>query len=307
MAAQRTGMIAVPTYALYGDARDAFALEWLHCESIPERSARFDWEIGAHRHAHLFQIVLVSKGNGTLTLEREVVTLKPGSIVAIPPGFVHGFRFKPDVEGYVLTFLVEKLEPLLADGAALADMFVEPKICTLARAKPAHNAIVAGLQVLAEEFRNSAPGREAVIAAELTIILVALARMIAATHRDRDPQISTAVKYARTFQHLVDAHFRAERGLDFYADALGISPTHLGRVCHRAFRSTPLDMINRRIMLEASRDLAFTVLSIKEIAYSLGFDDPAYFTRFFTKNGGVTPTDFRKSHAIRRMRSAPKP
>ena len=52
--------------------------------------------------------------------------------------------------------------------------------------------------------------------------------------------------------------------------------------------------ISQRIVLEATRDLTFTVLSVKEIAYSLGFDDPAYFTRFFTKHTGLTPTQFRK-------------
>ena len=86
----------------------------------------------------------------------------------------------------------------------------------------------------------------------------------------------------------------SERMVAFYAGRLGVSETHLNRICRAAFGTSALGAITRRLMLEATRDLTFTTMSVKEVAYSLGFEDPAYFTRAFLRATGETPGAFRK-------------
>ena len=78
-----------------------------------------------------------------------------------------------------------------------------------------------------------------------------------------------------------------------YAELLHITPKALNKRITRYSNTTPNDVIKNRIMLEAKRLLAHIQLSSKEIAYKLGYDDIAYFTRLFTKQAGAAPQSFK--------------
>ena len=67
------------------------------------------------------------------------------------------------------------------------------------------------------------------------------------------------------------------------------------RVCREVLDTSALGALHARLVLEAKRDLAYTILSVKEIALTLGFADAAYFTRFFTKETGLAPGAFRQA------------
>jgi AraC family transcriptional activator of pobA len=75
---------------------------------------------------------------------------------------------------------------------------------------------------------------------------------------------------------------------------MAVSPTHLNRICRQTLGTSALSVIERRIALEARRQLLFSTLSVKQIGAELGYDDPAYFTRFLTRMLGVSPTRFRQ-------------
>jgi AraC-like DNA-binding protein len=81
-----------------------------------------------------------------------------------------------------------------------------------------------------------------------------------------------------------------------YADLLNITPAKLNRVCARFTGKNASEFILERVILEAKRHLVFTNMSSKEIAYGLGYDDPSYFSRFFRKKTGYTPTRFRSEY-----------
>ena len=98
----------IPTYELYGEDDPSGSRFWVHCETIPARSALHHWEIGLHRHERYFQILLVTGGSGDAVFEGEVVRFEPLSIVTVPPAVGHGFRFSPDIDGYVFTFLASR-------------------------------------------------------------------------------------------------------------------------------------------------------------------------------------------------------
>ena len=89
--------------------------------------------------------------------------------------------------------------------------------------------------------------------------------------------------HARAFKTLVDQRYRQTRRIETYASALGISATHLNRVSRQVLGASALAVIERRLALEARRMLLFSSLSIKEIGAELGYDDPAYFSRFLTR------------------------
>jgi len=288
---------AIPTYALYGETGEDFDGNWLHCESIPARSALFQWEIGLHRHRRFFQILNITRGRAECSLGDRVIVAEPPAVVTVPAGVAHGFRFSPAIDGQVVTLLAGEVERLPGGGADLRPLLSEPRVVGFRKGDPVAAGIAASMAAVATEFAGSQPGRLGLIQSHVTIVLLTLGRAMAALALEGTGGARHGARHAAAFRLLLDRHYRSERAVAFYAGRLGVSETHLNRICRAAFGTSALGAISRRLMLEASRDLTFTVLSVKEIAYSLGFEDPAYFTRFFTRHAGETPTAFRRRNA----------
>lgn len=110
--------------------------------------------------------------------------------------------------------------------------------------------------------------------------------------------------FFRDFSRLVEIHFRKKHSVADYADLLALAPKTLSTKFNRLDLASPNDIIKDRIVLEAKRLLCYTTSSVKEIAYQLGYDDPAYFNRMFTNKTGVTPAFFKKKyHAEKKVQS----
>jgi AraC family transcriptional activator of pobA len=92
---------------------------------------------------------------------------------------------------------------------------------------------------------------------------------------------------------LVEEQFRKERLLSFYADKLAMTPDRLNDHVKRATGVTAGHLIRQRLLTEAKRQLVFTTQPIQDIAEELSFSDPSHFARFFRKQAGTTPHEFR--------------
>ena len=91
--------------------------------------------------------------------------------------------------------------------------------------------------------------------------------------------------------------------MDDYARDLGLSAGPLGRLCRGLLGMSPMEVLNARIVHEAQRELVYSTLSVKQVAAELGYEDEAYFGRFFKKHTGLRPTEFRqmaRSQGLRR-------
>jgi AraC family transcriptional activator of pobA len=248
-------MESVPTYALYGEAVSDRQQDWL-------------------------QVLSLTGGRGEVTLDGAAFDLTPSAIVVVPALTVHGYVFSEDVEGVIVTLMARDM----AEG--VEDL---PAAVIVTGTNPVHR-VLDGL--LAEADR---PGDQHDLAmrAHITLLKVAL-------HRARSlPAFSDAGDgrarlHVGAFRQLVDQKFRETRRIGDYAEALGISQTHLSRVCRQVLGASALSVIEQRIALEARRQLLFSTLSIKQIGAGLGYDDPAYFTRMLKRVLGVPPLAFRR-------------
>jgi len=99
----------------------------------------------------------------------------------------------------------------------------------------------------------------------------------------------------RRFNFLVDMHFRTKRKVADYAELLHKSPKTLSNLFAIYNQKSPQQIILERIALEAKRLINFTDKQNQEIAYELGFNDPAHFSRFFKKMTQMTPSDYREN------------
>ncbi len=82
--------------------------------------------------------------------------------------------------------------------------------------------------------------------------------------------------------------------MERYAKDLGVSVEQLNRSCRAAASRSPMRIVHDRLLSEARRSLIYTCMTVQEIGFSLGFADPAYFTRFFTQREGCSPSHFRR-------------
>ncbi|GGB76839.1 helix-turn-helix domain-containing protein [Dyadobacter sediminis] len=104
----------------------------------------------------------------------------------------------------------------------------------------------------------------------------------------------TQGEIVREFNYLVDKHFTAHHNVAFYASQLNKSPKTLSNLFSLLSTRTPLNIIHDRIMTHARRQINYSNLSIKEIAYELGYDDVQTFSRFFKSKEGVSPGHYRE-------------
>jgi AraC-like DNA-binding protein len=98
----------------------------------------------------------------------------------------------------------------------------------------------------------------------------------------------------RNYQQLIERYFRTIRLPKEYAELLYITPNHLNALCVELLGKTAGDLVRDRLLLEAKRLLTNADMTVTEIAYDLNFRDNSYFNRFFKKNVGMTPDEFRK-------------
>ncbi|RJF79449.1 helix-turn-helix domain-containing protein [Azospirillum cavernae] len=287
----------IPRYWLYGEPPAVPELRFVHVETIPERMRLHNWEVQPHRHDGLSHSLLVTRGGGRLTVDAEEWRFRAPALIAVPAQVVHGFRFDPDTDGSVLTMSEGFLASVLAavHDAELRAALALPFAHDLAADAPETADLAAAFAAITAEFRAHHVGRASAIAAQVTLTLVTTARLFAAQGRGEQGQ-SPDIRLLARLRHLIDERFRAHWPVDRYAAALGVTTGRLNAACRRVTGRSTLQLIHARLMLEAQRSLIYTGHGMAEIGYALGFEDPAYFSRFFTQRGGQSPQAFRRAH-----------
>ncbi|NRF66155.1 helix-turn-helix domain-containing protein [Aquincola sp. S2] len=284
----------LPTYALYGEHGRTQATDWLHCETIRERSQRHAWEIKAHRHESLFQILHIHGGRAEALLEGATERLEGPCVLTVAALAPHGFRFDEDIDGTVITVLERHLAQLLSGAGTLAARVMRSQTLAWQRRSAGAKAVAGAVAAVREEFFGTAPWRDLKLDAALLALAVELGRALPMGDQTAPEAAGErALSHVKRFRALVEAQFREQPTLSALARQLGITPTQLNRACHQVLGHSALGVLHSRLMLEAQRDLAYTTLGIKQIALGLGFNDAGYFTRFFQREAGLTPTAWR--------------
>jgi AraC family transcriptional activator of pobA len=287
----------LPLFHLYGDPPDDQAFDFIHVETIASRSSIHDWTIRAHRHRNLFQILLIERGGGDMTFEASSIAFEAPCAILVPPTMAHGFRFHPAVtDGWVMSF-TEDVAEAMGDrrGEALARL----KALAAEPVVPLGEAERSRLLKLASELHEEGflarAGFRIAMRGLLALIAVETARLAAGRARAGADEVALEPAGAtiEALRKLVEEHFHNERQLAFYAGKLAMTIDRLNDHVRRATGVTAGHLIRQRVLTEAKRQLVFTSLPIHEIAYQLAFSDPSHFARFFRKQTGTTPHEFR--------------
>ncbi|MGF6174982.1 helix-turn-helix domain-containing protein [Ensifer sp. 4252] len=282
----------VPTYQLYGEQPLERHDFWLHCETIHSRSSLHHWEIGLHRHESFFQILYIDGGSGDAVFGDTARAIRPPVMITVPPAISHGFRFSRDIDGFVFTVLASHLKVSPGERSRLGAWMATPRLTSLDGSDDGRYVALT-LARLGAEWEASRSHRTDLLDAYLTSALTLGARLDEADPVEDD---AADTENERRFEHflaLVQQHHRSHKPAAFYARELGLSPTHLNRIVRSVSGQSAHEIIARKLTDEARRELVFTRGSVQEISFRLGFADPAYFSRFFLRQTGLTPRAWR--------------
>ena len=288
---------ALPLFHLYGDPPDDQAFDFIHIETIASRSSIHDWTIRAHRHRNLFQILLIERGGGDMTFEASSIAFEAPCAILVPATIAHGFRFRPAVtDGWVMSF-TEDVARGMGDrrGEALARLKALAAEPVVSLGDSERTRLLRLASELHEESFLARAGFRIAMRGLLALIAVETGRVAAGRARAGTEEVVPEPTGAtiEALRKLVEEHFQNERQLAFYADKLAMTVDRLNDHVRRATGVTAGHLIRQRVLTEAKRQLVFTSLPIHEIAYDLAFSDPSHFARFFRKQTGTTPHEFR--------------
>ena len=295
----------IPNYALYGTEAPPAWFGSFYIERIAERAGTYNWEIEPHAHDLLIQILYIRGGSCEVLIDDAKWAIEPPCLVVIPAQTVHGWHFSDDIDGPVVTAAQRPLESLAK--VAMPELLLHirtPAVLPIGDADRHAETLTPLFEAIEREARVHAAGQAAAGMALLVALMIQVAR-IAASQHDAAKLLARSRKSVQIerFRALVDAHFRDHRSVERYADNLGVTPGQLTRLCREVLGMSSLDVIHARVVHEAQRDLVYSSLTVKQIAASLGFVDEAYFARFFRKQTGRPPSEFRE--IARRELAAP--
>ena len=243
-----------------------------------------------------YLLMLVGAGAGIHTVDFRDWPLAPGQMLFVQPGQVQQWHSEDQFEAQLI--LIDPGALPHSNGQIfsreLGLLGFGEWLTGLQLGGDALQVIEAGFQQLRQDFdRFSGEGLDiALIRHALMALLIRIAK------QQKQGRESGALAESRRLTHrlfvqALDASFARERSLQYYARRLGYSESTISRACLAAEGRSAKEVISRRITLEAKRLLAHSTASVAEVAYQLGFSEATNFVKFFRRNAGVTPKDFR--------------
>ena len=235
-------------------------------------------------HLHgFYEIIWFQKGSGTHYVDFNQYPISPGTIFFISPGQIHSFDTKHDQEGYVLKVCAE----LFDDFVGLSCVTVQDKDSA------ALEMLVAAIQ---EELKKEdSLGHREALHALVKLFVIMVRRSYAGMNPSAPNPHKVSYKAFLNFRKLIEENYCRLHTVKDYAALLNVSSKTLTLYVNECSKYSPLELINNRIILEAKRLLRYSVLSVKEIAFRLGFEDPSYFAKFFKRLVKQSPADYRES------------
>lgn len=276
----------IPDFFVYGEPSRSLEIDFMHVETVMERKSVHFGEVAPHKHMHMAQITFWYRGSGTYRYEDQSAAFSAPAVSFMPSGVVHGFSVSEKTDAIVISLAEEGLK-------AIHEMFGALLERPLFIAGSAEDAQWRDLDYLSHmtlaEYRMRDGENRHVLSGLVQAILALIRRMGRADQR----QLTPAHALGAALRRMIDSHYREDWSIDRYAEELATTRHLLDKAARETFRKSVKAMILERRLIEAKRLLMFTIRSVEDIGRETGFDDPAYFSRFFRRHTGTSPTQWR--------------
>ncbi|WP_133177737.1 AraC family transcriptional regulator [Chitinophaga parva] len=258
---------------------------------LRERAAQ---QVNAYRH-DCFMVLWVRQGSGVYQIDMNRYEIKADTVYFLAPGQIDVLQASEDLDGYVISFsneflnLYENNFDLLFNTGLYYTLPYSPFI------KVQGEDMVAELEHMVlkmiKEYRGGHRLRAEVLRGNLKLFLIYLIR------QDENAAYSYPTKkfeLVKRFLQLLEKDFATKKLVTDYADELAVTPSYLNIIVKKVSGFPASFHIQQRIIMEAKRQAFYADMTMKEIAYDLGFDDIAHFSKYFKNVAGTSFTDFKK-------------
>jgi AraC family transcriptional activator of pobA len=228
-----------------------------------------------------------------MNLEGSSVPFEGPCALLLPTECVHGLDYELDADRWVVTIEVAYLTQVNAKLHEFIALWALPRMISLAYSAEAGIEFGNLIKSLKHEVESDAVGHVVGTEALLTSLLLMLVREAHLDQAGNEAATRNDIRQVDRFRKLIDEHYRENLPLQDYASMMAVSLVQLRAACASATEQSPTKMIHARIITEAKRNLIFGDMSVEQIAFGLGFADAAYFTRFFRREVGQAPSQFR--------------
>lgn len=244
-----------------------------------------------------YHLLLVQEGRADHMVDFETHALRSGCVLLVRPGQVQQWRVSEQLNGQLLLISGEALSPSVARKATDMELLTLSEWPTVSTpSQGLFGDALVDVQRLAYDIRRFAGTdlEAAIIRHQLITVLLRLAREL---RGERAPPRNAEAKIYALFSRELEGTFIKRMSVLDYARRIGFSESTLSRACVAIVGRTAKQEIDRRVALEAKRLLVHSSVTAVEIAHQLGFTEPTNFVKFFRRNVGATPAEFRATHS----------
>ena len=250
-----------------------------------------------HRHNY-YTVIWPFTGSGRHIIDFKEYTIEDDHVFFISPGQVHQLIVEGNPAGVVIQFtcgFLEKYgirEDFISNLRLFRNSDETPPL-------PLTGMMIPQLKMFTDNmlraFQTSGDMKFDTIGAWLKLFLIEC-NTHCSLNPDPNPQSAEVGRMlVRSFKEAVEKHFQQWHKVRNYADALNVTPNYLNEVIKNAVGQSAKDYIQNRLILEARRMSLFTQQNNKEIGFSLGFEDPAHFSKFYKSYTGESLQEFRSA------------
>lgn len=252
---------------------------------IAQNPAAGRWRTEAMRSHATPRLILITKGQGRITIAGLTSGYGPNNLIFIPAHTMYGFEVGPSVFGQLLTI-----------PAAMASEWPDEATHLRLRDVGGQKEMSAIVEALERELKSAGQTHSRAAHYHLGLFAVYFERQLATSQSEtfKARATTTAARLVAAFTDLIERDYRSDQGVSHYATTLGVTPTHLTRCCNQTCGKSALALLRDRVHYEACVLLRDTGTPVNEIAAQLGFHSAAYFSRSFAAQTGATPSNFRK-------------
>ena len=279
---------SIPDFFVYGEPVRPLDIGFLHVETVLARGSIHHGQVAAHKHPQMGQITYWTSGSGTYRIEDRSWDFSAPAVSFLPSNVVHGFSIGLGTDAIVVSVADDALAAIAGQSLLPLD---RPVFTDGLPDRAAWKRLATVLDMIAAEYVEARAGNDKMLLSLIAVALSHIARLAPATVAAAP---SSDASLATGLRRLVDAHFRDNWPVDRYVEALATTPHLLDKAARAVLGSGVKRIVSERRLLEAKRLLLFTVRTVEDIAYEIGFDDPAYFSRFFRERIGEVLAAWRR-------------
>lgn len=287
----------IPNIQFESTNKKVEGIDIIRIEDLLIRKDNFDHNPEKPHQLNFNVLIYFIEGKTKHFVDFEWYNVEKDSILYLSKNQVNAFKFNKKVKGFIILFTDEYLKKQLnkLPKSEIIRLFNSQLFSSKIQISKASN-VSNYIQLFFEEFykEDQSFDKQTICNSLFTVIFTKLEAL--KQYQTLDIKDSKKLIDFLKFKNLVSNHFVESRNADFYAQKMNITYKHLNTICKDVINSTAKQFIDEFIILEAKRKLVNSIIKSTELSYSLGFEEPTNFVKYFKKLTGLTPNSFKNNY-----------